>query len=144
MTTERDVYLSFFMFTVNLRPGDAEYAKVIIGHIKKLRDIGYTGFDMPVFPNDTRDHQGEVDSYAELKRALDRAGLQDVGFTTNVAATRTFDPTSPYAEQRQVALAYLKSRVDITAALGGSIMAGPIVFPYNVYPSTDFGEPGMM
>jgi sugar phosphate isomerase/epimerase len=141
MTTERDVYLSFFMFTVNLRPGDAEYAKVIIGHIKKLRDIGYAGFDMPIFPNDTLDHQGEVDSYAELKRALDRAGLQDVGFTTNVAATRTFDPTSPYAEQRQVALAYLKSRVDITAALGGSIMAGPIVFPYNVYPSTDFGEP---
>ena len=26
MTAERDVYLSFFMFTVNLRPGDAEYA----------------------------------------------------------------------------------------------------------------------
>ena len=141
MTAERDVYLSFFMFTVNLRPGDAEYAKVIIRHIKKLREIGYMGFDMPIFPNDTRDHQAEVDSYAQLKKALDRAGLQDVGFTTNVAATRTFDPASVYGDQRQVALAYLKSRVDITAALGGTIMAGPIVFPYNVFPATDFGEP---
>jgi sugar phosphate isomerase/epimerase len=141
MTTERDIYLSFFMFTTNLRPGDAEYAKVIIGHIKKLREIGYTGFDMPIYPADTRDHQAEVDSYAELKQALDRAGLGDVGFTTNVAATRTFDPSSAYGDQRQVALAYLKSRVDITAALGGTIMAGPIVFPYNVFPATDFGEP---
>jgi D-psicose/D-tagatose/L-ribulose 3-epimerase len=138
---ERDIYLSFFMFTTNLRPGDDEYAKVIIGHIKKLLELGYAGFDMPIFPNDTRDHQAEVDSYARLKQALDRAGLQDVGFTTNVAATRTFDPSSVYGDQRQVALAYLKSRVDITAVLGGTIMAGPIVFPYNVYPVTDFGEP---
>jgi sugar phosphate isomerase/epimerase len=129
------------MFTTNLRPGDAEYAKVIIGHIKKLRELGYTGFDMPIFPGDARDHRAEVDSYAQLRRALDRAGLQEVGFTTNVAATRTFDPTSAWGDQRQAALAYLKSRVDITAALGGTIMAGPIVFPYNVFPATDFGEP---
>jgi sugar phosphate isomerase/epimerase len=139
MSTERDVYLSFFMFTTDLRPGDPEYAKVIIGHIKELRDLGYTGFDMPIFPVQTRDHQAEVASYAQLKRAIDQAGLQDVGFTTNVAATRTFDATSPFGEQREVALAYLKSRVDITAVLGGTIMAGPIVFPYNVYPVTDLG-----
>ncbi len=138
---ERDVYLSFFMFTTNLRPGDPAYARVIIHHISELRDRGYAGFDMPIFPTETLDHRGEVDSYAELKRALDRAGLQDVGFTTNVAATRTFDPTSVYGDQREVALAYLKSRVDITAILGGTIMAGPIVFPYNVFPVTDFGEP---
>ena len=35
---------------------------------------------------------------------------------------------------------HLKSRVDITALLGGSIMAGPIIFPYGGYPTTDFGE----
>jgi D-psicose/D-tagatose/L-ribulose 3-epimerase len=136
----RDVYLSFFMFTTNLQPGDPGYAKVIIQHIRELRDLGYSGFDMPIFPNDTRDHRSEVESYQELKRALDQAGLDDVGFTTNVATTRTFDPTSAYRDQREVALAYLKSRVDITAVLGGSIMAGPIVFPYNVFPVTDFGE----
>jgi D-psicose/D-tagatose/L-ribulose 3-epimerase len=139
--TARDVYLSFFMFTVDLRPGDPEYAKVIIRHVKELHSLGYAGFDMPVFPDRTFDHQAEVEHYGELKRSLDRAGLDDVGFTTNVAATRTFDATSPFAEQRAAALAYLKSRVDITAILGGQIMAGPIVFPYNVFPEKDLGGP---
>src|SRR5262249_37500401 len=60
---------------------------------------------------------------------------------TNVAATRTFDPTSPYAEQREVALAYLKSRVDITKALRGDVMAGPVVLPYGVFPTTDANQP---
>jgi D-psicose/D-tagatose/L-ribulose 3-epimerase len=141
VTTERDVYLSFFMFTTDLRPGDPEYTKVIIRHMKELRQLGYTGFDMPIHPNDTRDHRAEVESYAELKRALDRAGLDGLGFTTNVAATRTFDPTSVYRDQREVGLAYLKSRVDITVALGGTIMAGPIVFPYNIFPTTEANEP---
>jgi len=141
VNSDRDVYLSFFMFTRDLRPGDAEYAKVIIAHIRKLREMGYSGFDMPVFSSGTCDHRGEVASYRELKRSLDQAGLQDVGFTTNVGATRTFDPSSVFADQRQAALAYLKSRVDITAVLGGTIMAGPFVFPYNVFPVTDLGEP---
>lgn len=141
MSTPRDVYLSFFMFTTNLQPGNPDYTKVIIQHMSELRKLGYSGFDMPIFPNESWYHRREVDTYTELKRALDRAGLDDMGFTTNVAATRTFDPTSPYREQREAALGYLKSRVDITAALGGTIMAGPIVFPYNVFPATDQGTP---
>jgi D-psicose/D-tagatose/L-ribulose 3-epimerase len=64
-----------------------------------------------------------------------------VRFTTNVAATRTFDPSSMYAEQRAIGLSYLKSRVDITKALRGDIMAGPMVMPYNVFPTTDFNQP---
>src|SRR5258708_19716271 len=112
MTTERDVYLSFFRFTVTLRPGDAEYAKVIIRHIKKLREIGYAGFDLPIFPNDTRDHRAEVDSYAELKKTLDRAGLQDVAFPTTLASTRTFHPTSIYPSPPQAPLPYLHPRPD--------------------------------
>jgi D-psicose/D-tagatose/L-ribulose 3-epimerase len=141
MTMERDIYLSFFMFTTNLRPGDAQYAKVIAGHMKELRGLGYKGFDMPVFPNDTRDRRAEVDGYRDLKRELDRAGLDDMGFTTNVAAVTEFDPTAPDPANRAHALAYLKSRVDITAALGGNIMAGPIVFPYNVFPVTADNQP---
>ncbi len=137
----RDVYLSFFMFTTNLYPDDPEYTKVIVRHIKELGKLGYTGFDMPIFPNETGDHRGEVRSYVTLRQALDKAGLDDVGFTTNVATTRTFDPTSVYADQREAGLAYLKSRVDITAALRGTIMAGPILFPYNVFPVTDLNAP---
>ena len=75
-----------------------------------------------------------------LKRALDDAGLGTVGVTTNVAATRTCDPTSPEAAVREAALAYLKSRVDITAALGGKVMAGPVIFPYGVFPETGAGQ----
>jgi len=137
----RDVYLSLFMFTTNLQPGNPDYTKVIIQHMSELRKLGYSGFDLPIFPNDGGATHSDVESYLGLKRALDQAGLDDLGFTTNVAATRSFDPTSPYAEQREAALAYLKSRVDITAALGGTIMAGPIVFPYHVFPATDEGAP---
>ncbi|GLY29223.1 sugar phosphate isomerase/epimerase family protein [Kineosporia sp. NBRC 101731] len=140
--THRDIYLSFFMFTTDLRPADPEYTKVVVRHIRELKRLGYRGFDLPVHPDPTvLDHRDEVESYVGLKRALDAAGLDDVGFTTNVATLRTFDPTSPYEQQREIALDYLKSRVDITAALGGDVMAGPIVFPYNQFPTTDFGEP---
>jgi sugar phosphate isomerase/epimerase len=137
----RDIYFSFFMFTVDLQPDDPEYTKQVVQHMRELTSIGYAGFDLPIFPTNTGDHQKEVETYREFKRALDGAGLADVQFTTNVAATRTFDPTSLYREQRDIGLAYLKSRVDITAVLGGSIMAGPIVFPYNVFPTTDGNAP---
>jgi sugar phosphate isomerase/epimerase len=76
-----------------------------------------------------------------LKKAFDQAGLRDTKFTTNVGTTRTFDPTSPFEEQRRQALSYLKSRVDITRVLGGdSIMSGPFLYPYGVFPVTDTGE----
>jgi D-psicose/D-tagatose/L-ribulose 3-epimerase len=141
VSTARDAYLSFFMFTVNLQPGDPAYTKVIIQHMRELRSLGYRGFDLPVYPNQTLDHRAEIESYRDLKRALDQAGLDDMGFTTNVAATPMFNPASNDEGVRGIALDYLKSRVDITAALGGTIMAGPMVFPYNVYPETHAGDP---
>jgi D-psicose/D-tagatose/L-ribulose 3-epimerase len=142
MSTSRDVYFSFFMFTVNLQPASTQYTKVIVQHMRELRALGYSGFDMPIFPGPTGDHAAEVAAYAELKRALDRAGLDDMGFTTNVAATSMFNPTLADPAQRDAALAYLKSRIDITAVLGGeSVMAGPIVFPYNVFPVSADGQP---
>jgi D-psicose/D-tagatose/L-ribulose 3-epimerase len=139
-TGQWPLYFSFFMFTIDLRPDDPEYRKVIIGHIHELTELGYVGFDLPIVPGPPGDHEREVEGYRELRTAFDEAGLQDIGITANVAATRRFDPTSPYKEQRDAALGYLKSRVEITAALGGDIMAGPIVFPYNVFPLSDTGE----
>jgi sugar phosphate isomerase/epimerase len=136
----RDIYLSFFMFTVNLHPDDPEYTEVIVRHMRKLQDIGYTGFDMPVFPNNGSDPQADVPRYEMLRKALDAAGLKDVGLITNVATTPAYNPTSLDPEEREAALAYLKSRVDITAALRGTIMAGPVLFPYNLFP-THNGKP---
>jgi sugar phosphate isomerase/epimerase len=139
---KRDINLSFFMFTADLQPDNEDYTQVLIKHIKALTEMGYDGFDMPIHAVPTTDHKAEVESYARMKRAFDRAGLEGVRFTTNVGTTRTFDPTSLYKQQREGALAYLKSRVDITAVLGGnSIMAGPFVFPYGVFPTTDDGDP---
>lgn len=137
----RELYFSFFMFTADLRPQDSAYTQLLIRHIKELQALGYAGFDLPIAPPAELDPASEVASYVALKRAFDAAGLDDAKFTTNVAATRTFDPSSPYSGQRELALSYLKSRVDITAALGGTIMAGPLIFPYNVFPTTDSGQP---
>ncbi|MCZ7416837.1 MULTISPECIES: sugar phosphate isomerase/epimerase family protein [unclassified Streptomyces] len=136
----RDIYLSFFMFTVDLHPDDPQYTEVIVRHMKELQEIGYAGFDMPVFPNSGGDPQADVPRYEKLRKALDAAGLEKVGLTTNVATTPAYNPTSLKSEEREAALAYLKSRVDITAALRGTIMAGPVLFPYNLFP-THNGEP---
>lgn len=140
--TSRPIYFSFFMFTVDMRPDDAAYGQVLIDHIRALSEIGYDGFDLPIPPKPTTDHQAEVESYIRLKQRFDEAGLQDVRFTTNVGTTRDFDPTSPVTDTRRAALAYLKSRVDITSVLGGeTVMAGPIIFPYGVFPTNDEGIP---
>ena len=136
------IYFSFFMFTVDMRPDDEAYSRLLIQHIRALTEIGYVGFDLPIPPKATADHAAEVESYVRLKRRFDDAGLQNVRFTTNVGTTRDFDPTSPDAATRQAALAYLKSRVDITAVLGGeTVMAGPIIFPYGLFPTNDAGIP---
>ncbi|ARF53418.1 sugar phosphate isomerase/epimerase family protein [Streptomyces gilvosporeus] len=142
-TFKRDVFFSFFMFTADLRPQDSRYTAVLINHLKALTDMGYDGFDVHIASQPaTVNHKLETDSYVALKKAFDQAGLQEAKFTTNVGTTRTFDPTSPYEEQRRQALSYLKSRVDITRVLGGdSIMSGPFLYPYGVFPLTDTNEP---
>ena len=139
------INLSFFMFTANLQPGDEGAASNWIRHIKAMLDLGYSGFDLPIAPTQTYDHKAEIDHYKRLKESFDKAGLEQVRFTTNVATTRSFDPTSPYAEQRREALNYLKSRVQITQLLDGdqgdTIMAGPFLFPYGQFPTLDSGDP---
>lgn len=139
---KREIYFSFFMFTADLRPDDAGYTRVLISHLRALSQMGYDGFDVHIAPpSGAVDFRDEVRSYERLKKAFDDAGFKDAAFTTNVGTTRMFDPTSPYAEQRKQALAYLESRVDITAVLGGeSIMSGPFLYPYGVFPTTDDGD----
>lgn len=139
---DQNIYFSFFMFTVDLQPTNSEYTKLIVEHIRELRSYGYAGFDLPIAPPSAPLNPGvELRNYENLRAALDKADLKDVGFTTNVGATRTYDPSSMYREQRELALAYLKSRVDITRALRATMMAGPIVIPYGVFPTTDFNQP---
>lgn len=137
----RDIYFSYFMFTANMQPDDGDYAKISAERAAILAQMGYAGCDLPIAPTDCQDRAKEVASYAKLKQAFDAAGVGHLKLTTNVGTTRTYDPTSPYKEQRAAALAFLKSRVDITEVLGGGIMAGPIVLPYGVFPTTDGNAP---
>jgi sugar phosphate isomerase/epimerase len=140
---EPGIFFSFFMFTADLRPDDTNYTQVLVEHLKVLTEMGYDGFDVHIASRPPSvDHKLEVESYVRLKNAFDEAGLKEAKFSTNVGSTRTFDPTSPYEEQREQALSYLKSRVDITWVLGGeSIMSGPFLYPYGVFPLTDLDEP---
>jgi sugar phosphate isomerase/epimerase len=155
VSSTREIYFSFFMFTADLRPAEAErwlkgddtsYTRILVDHLKTLADMHYDGFDLHIAPQAASvEHPLEVDRYRRLKEAFDRAGLENKKFATNVGTTQFFDPTSPYKEQRDRALLYLKSRVDITSALGGksneSIMSGPFIYPYGVFPLTDLGQP---
>ena len=136
-----DIYLSFFMFTTDMKPDDAAYRDLVVEHIKQLTAFGYSGFEFPIAPTYGQDYTQDIQNYRDLRNYLDSQGLESVKIATNVGATRTFDPSSPYPQQRSEALRYLKSRVDITAALGGEIMMGPIVIPYGVFPTTDFNDP---
>lgn len=145
-----EIYFSFFMFTVDLKPEDPSYTEILIKHLRELSRIGYDGFDVHIAPRAASvDHSLEVESYRRLydrvRESFHHAGLKAPKFATNVGTTQFFDPTSPYKEQRDRAFSYLKSRVDITAVLGGdakeSIMSGPFIYPYGVFPVTDLGEP---
>ncbi len=136
-----DIYLSFFMFTTDMKPDDLAYRNIVVDHIRKLTTFGYSGFEFPIAPTYSQDYDQDIQNYRDLRHYLDSQGLTNVKIATNVGATRTFDPSSPYPQQQQQALEYLKSRVDITAALRGEIMMGPIVIPYGVFPTTDFNDP---
>ncbi|MEA5470604.1 sugar phosphate isomerase/epimerase family protein [Spirulina sp. 06S082] len=137
-----DIYLSFFMFTTDMQPDNLAYRQTVVERIQQLQTFGYRGFEFPIAPpSNTPNYSKDLADYTGLRAYLDSKGLGEVKISTNVGATRTFDPSSPYLQQREKALEYLKSRVDITAALRGQIMMGPIVIPYGVFPTTDFNEP---
>jgi sugar phosphate isomerase/epimerase len=142
---KREIYFSFFMFTADLKPDDTSYTQVLIKHLRALSEMGYDGFDMHIAPKSGKpDYKLEIDNYKRLKEAFNNAGFGDKKFTTNVGTTQVFDPTSPYEEQRGQALLYLKSRIDITSVLADgeeSIMSGPFLYPYGVFPLTDTGAP---
>ena len=134
-----DLLFSFFMFTADLRPGDQAYAQTIVAHMRALLDMGYAGFDLPIAPT-AGDRAAELATYKQLRAALDDAKLGKLQLTTNVAAWPAYDPSSPDPAVRKAALTYLTSRVDITKALGATIMAGPIVLPYGGFPRTEGGQ----
>lgn len=131
---EPDYYLSFFLLTADPQPGEPDACARLLRQVRQLVAMGYSGFELPIPPGDPASLEADVEAYHQLRRRLDAEGLESVAFTTNVAATAAYDPTSPDPAVREAALRYLKSRVDITAALRGTVMMGPLIVPYGCRP----------
>lgn len=126
------------MFDSNARVHDAGARADMVRHMKALAEMGYSGFELHIgrepetqaaFPT----YEDEVRAYAAFRQELDAAGLKHIQVATNVGASPDLDPGSADGSVRDAGLAFLRSRVDITAALGGSIMMGPVVVPYGAF-----------
>ena len=83
---------------------------------KALKKAGYDGVEFPLF-------DGTPDHYARLGDHLDKLGLERS--TVSVLGSG-HNPLSPDKAQQQAALERAKWAVDCTAALGGTILAGPM------------------
>lgn len=135
MTHERPIYFSFFMFDSNTRLYDARLRASYLEHMQVLSSYGYAGFELhagrsPEFDVAYPTYADEIAAYASLRKELDDSGLRHVQLATNVGVTPALDPSSNDADIRRAAAEFLRSRIDVTAALRGEIMMGPVVIPY--------------
>jgi sugar phosphate isomerase/epimerase len=135
---QRPIYFSFFMFDSNTRLYDARLRDLYIEHMKVLVDHGYAGFELHTGRSPELDlvyptYADEVEAYRAFREEIDRAGLKEVQLATNVGVTPVLDPSSNDPGVRQAGLEFLRSRVDITQALRGEIMMGPVVIPYGAF-----------
>ncbi|MBQ4811087.1 sugar phosphate isomerase/epimerase [Pseudoalteromonas luteoviolacea] len=136
MQHHSDMYFSFFMFGSNFAIEDPAFLDHAMVHIRRLAEMGYTGFEFHPGREETTayafpTYQQELDAYIAFRKRMDDEGFAHIKVATNVGATTACDPSSSCANIREAGIAYLKSRIDITAALGGQIMMGPMVIPYG-------------
>jgi D-psicose/D-tagatose/L-ribulose 3-epimerase len=88
-----------------------------------LKDAGFDGVEVPIFDR-------EVDKYAALGSRLDDLGLERLA----VAARGPDDsPISEDPAVRAEAAAATRSNVDSAAALGASLICGPLGAPLGVF-----------
>jgi D-psicose/D-tagatose/L-ribulose 3-epimerase len=94
--------------------------------LEKLKRAGFDGVEIPLF-------EGDAAHYRGVRRQLDNLGLR---CTTVTVATAETNPISPDAAVRRAALDRLKWAVEMTATLGGEIMAGPYHSAIGVFSGT--------
>jgi D-psicose/D-tagatose/L-ribulose 3-epimerase len=87
-----------------------------------LKDAGFDGVEIPIFDR-------EVDKYAELGARLDALGLERIA-----VAARTADdnPISDDPAVRAEAAAATRANLDAAAALGATLICGPLGAPLGV------------
>lgn len=124
------------MFDSNFPIENEHFLDQAIVHMRHLVDLGYVGFEIHPGREETTSYafptyDQELKAYREFRARMNSEGLANIKIATNVGATTALDPSSSNPELRQAGIDYLKSRIDITAAMGGEIMMGPMVIPYG-------------
>jgi D-psicose/D-tagatose/L-ribulose 3-epimerase len=90
----------------------------------KLKQAGFDGVEIPLFA-------GDASHYQSIRKELDNHGL---GCTTVCCcATPAVNPISPDPRLRQAGLDHIKWAIEMTAILGGEILAGPYHSPLGVF-----------
>ena len=84
--------------------------------LRALKDTGYDGVEIPLF-------EGDPDHYARLGELLDRIGLERSAVSVLGGG---LNPLSPDAAQRTAATDRATWCVDACAAMGASILGGPM------------------
>ena len=84
--------------------------------LRELKKTGYDGVEIPMF-------EGDPDHYARLGALLDRIGLERTVVSVLGAGN---NPLSADKAQQAAALARAKWAVDCSAALGATILGGPM------------------
>jgi D-psicose/D-tagatose/L-ribulose 3-epimerase len=91
--------------------------------LAKLKRAGFDGVEVPIF-------EGNAAHYKTIRKELDNLGLK---CTTVTIATPQANPISDDAAVREAAVQHLQWAIDMTAELGGEIMAGPFHSPLAVF-----------
>jgi D-psicose/D-tagatose/L-ribulose 3-epimerase len=91
--------------------------------LAKLKSTGFDGVEIPLF-------EGDAAHYQSIRKELDHLGL---GCTTVTVATPEANPISPDSAVRRQAVERLKWAIEMTAVLGGDIVAGPYHSPLAVF-----------
>ncbi len=86
------------------------------GIIRKIKAAGYDGVEIPVF-------EGNPDHYARLGDLLDKVGLERT--VVSVFGTGK-NPLADDISEQKAAMDYAKWYIDCSAALGASILGGPM------------------
>ena len=141
----RPVYFSFFMFDTNTRLYDASARATYLEHMRTLAAMGYDGFELhclrsPGFDEAFPTYADEVAGYEALRSEVDDAGLAHIALATNVGTSPEQDVSSPDPAVREAGAEFIRSRIDITHALRGEIMMGPVVYPYGAWVRSADGD----
>jgi D-psicose/D-tagatose/L-ribulose 3-epimerase len=91
--------------------------------LAQLKRAGFDGVEVPLF-------EGDEAHFRAVRKELDNQGLQ---CTVVTIMSEQANPISPDAAVREAAVERLRWAIDMTATLGGEVMAGPFHSPLAVF-----------